>query len=83
MKRKQNVNFHLLPIVKEESVSIPKEVAKYLLDISKLIIGGAVITATLDVIPDKLIVIYIAGITAFLVAICAFVTLITNKKDIR
>lgn len=54
MKRKQNVNFHLLPIVKEESVSIPKEVARYLLDISKLIIGGAVITATLDIIPDRL-----------------------------
>ena len=54
MRKKQNVNFHLLPIVKEESVSIPKEVARYLLDISKLIIGGAVITATLDIIPDRL-----------------------------
>ncbi|WP_298552005.1 DUF6722 family protein [uncultured Parabacteroides sp.] len=81
MKRKQNVNFHLLPIVKEESVSIPKEVARYLLDISKLIIGGAVITATLDIIPDKMVVIYVAGATATLVAICAFITLIINKKD--
>lgn len=59
MRKKQNVNFHLLPIVKEESVSIQKEVARYLLDISKLIIGGAVITAALDIIPDKIVVIYI------------------------
>ncbi|WP_293740681.1 hypothetical protein [uncultured Parabacteroides sp.] len=59
MRKKQNVNFHLLPIVKEESVNIPKEVARYLLDISKLIIGGAVITAALDIIPDKIVVIYI------------------------
>lgn len=59
MKKKQNVHLHLLPIVKEENVSIPKEVARYLLDISKLIIGGAVITAALDIIPDKIVVIYI------------------------
>ncbi|WP_199659182.1 hypothetical protein [Parabacteroides sp. AF48-14] len=52
MRKRQNVNFHLLPI-KEESISIPKEVARYLLDISKLIIGGAVITAALDIFPDK------------------------------
>lgn len=79
MRRKQNVNFHLLPI-KEESISIPKEVARYLLDISKLIIGGAVITAALDMIPDKITVIYIAGVAATVIAIGAFITLITYKK---
>lgn len=84
MKRKQNVNFHLLPIVKEESVSIPKEVAKYLLDISKLIIGGAVITAALDIFPNKVSLIYTSGVVAMLIAIAAFITLsITHKKEIQ
>ena len=79
MRKRQNVNFHLLPI-KEESISIPKEVARYLLDISKLIIGGAVITAALDMSPDKISVIYIAGVAATVIAIGAFITLITYKK---
>lgn len=83
MRKKQNVNFHLLPIVKEESVSIPKEVARYLLDISKLITGGAVITAALDIIPDKIVVIYISGTAATVIAIGAFITLLTNKKEKR
>ena len=78
MRKKQNVNFHLLPIVKEESVNIPKEVARYLLDISKLII-----TAALDIIPDKIVVIYISGTAATVIAIGAFITLLTNKKEKR
>ena len=83
MRKRQNVNFHLLPI-KEESISIPKEVARYLLDISKLIIGGAVITAALDIFPDKENLIYISGVVAMLIAIAAFITLlITNKKEIQ
>ncbi|WP_425883626.1 DUF6722 family protein [Parabacteroides sp. ASD2025] len=84
MRKKQNVNFHLLPIVKEESVNIPKEVARYLLDISKLIIGGAVITAALDIFPNKVSLIYTSGVVAMLIAIAAFITLsITNKKEIQ
>ncbi|MBP3517044.1 MAG: hypothetical protein J6K31_01275 [Parabacteroides sp.] len=81
MKKKQNVHLHLLPIVKEENVSIPKEVARYLLDISKLIIGGAVITAALDIIPDKIVVIYISGTAATVIAVAAFITLLTTKKE--
>lgn len=64
MKRKQHVNLHLLPIVREEGISVSKERRKYLLDISKLIVGGAVITTALDVTSDKIVVINVAIGTA-------------------
>lgn len=53
MRRKQHVRVQLLSIVKEESINIPEEMGKYLLDISKLIIGGAVVTTALDLTSDK------------------------------
>ena len=55
MKRKRNVNVQVLPIVKEDSINVSKEIARYLLDISKLVIGGAVITTALNLISIKLV----------------------------
>lgn len=60
MRRKQHVRVQLLPIIKEDHISISKELGKYLLDISKLIIGGAMVTTALDLTSDKIIVINIA-----------------------
>ena len=60
MKRKRNVNVQVLPIVKEDSINVSKEIARYLLDISKLVIGGSVITTALDLTSNKTILINIS-----------------------
>ena len=49
------MNVQVLPIVKEDSINVSKEIARYLLDISKLVIGGAVITTALNLISIKLV----------------------------
>lgn len=79
MKRKQNVNVQVLPIVKEERISVSKEVAKYLLDVSKLIIGGAVITTALDLTSDKISLIVIAGIITLIFVFSGLIILIYKK----
>ncbi|WP_293671106.1 DUF6722 family protein [uncultured Parabacteroides sp.] len=79
MKRKRNVNVQVLPIVKEERISVSKEVAKYLLDVSKLIIGGAVITTALDLTSDKISLIVIAGIITLIFVFSGLIILIYKK----
>lgn len=80
MKRKQNVNVQVLPIVKEDSINVSKEIARYLLDISKLVIGGAVITTALNLISNKTGLIIMAGIIAISFALCGIIVLIYRKK---
>lgn len=62
----------VLPVIKEEGNNFPREVGKYFVDISKLVIGGAVITTAIDVTSDKSILIYIAICVALLFAIGGF-----------
>lgn len=80
MKRKRNVNVQVLPIVKEDSINVSKEIARYLLDISKLVIGGAVITTALNLISNKTGLIIMAGIIAISFALCGIIVLIYRKK---
>lgn len=75
MKRKRHVNVQILPITKEEKVYVPKEIAKYLLDISKLVIGGAVITTSLDIVSNKIGLLIIAGFIAIIFALAGFILL--------
>ncbi|WP_456088069.1 DUF6722 family protein [Parabacteroides sp.] len=53
MKKKRSSRVQVIPIVREEGINVSKEIAKYLLDISKLVIGGAVITTALNLISKK------------------------------
>lgn len=80
MRKKRNVNVKILPIIKEDNVCVPKEIAKYLLDISKLIIGGAVITTALDMVFNKAGLLIIAGVIAIIFALAGFIILIYIKK---
>ena len=73
------MNVQVLPIVKEERISVSKEVAKYLLDVSKLIIGGAVITTALDLTSDKISLIVIAGIITLIFVFSGLIILIYKK----
>lgn len=66
--------------VKKEDASILKELGKYLLDISKLVVGGAVITTVLQLNTDKILVITIAVSIAILLCIAGFLVLTYKKK---
>lgn len=79
MRKRRREKYCFLPILKEESINIPKEIGKYLLDISKLIIGGAVITTALDITSDKQILIYISVGSAIIFAIGGLSILYKNK----
>lgn len=80
MKRKRNPVVQVLPIVKEEGLNVSKEIARYLLDISKLVIGGAVITSALDIAFDKKSTIIVAGVIAIVFALSGLIVL-TYKKN--
>lgn len=81
MKKKRNVNVQILPVVKEgERINIPKEIAKYLLDLSKLVFGGAVITTTLDLVFDKTALIIIAGSISVALALSGIIIFIYSNK---
>ena len=82
MKRKQNVNVQVLPIVREDSINVSKEIAKYLLDISKLVIGGAVITTALDLTSDKINLIITAGVIAVIFVLSGLIILILKKESL-
>lgn len=80
MKRKRNPVVQVLPIVKEEGINVSKEIARYLLDISKLVIGGAVITTALNLVSDKVGLMIIAGIIAMIFAVSGLIVLIYTTK---
>lgn len=60
-------------------INLSKELGKFLLDISKLIIGGAVITTALELNSDRYLLILIALIAALIFAIIGFLILIYLK----
>lgn len=66
MKNKRKTRTVVVPITQEqkEKISISKELGRYLLDVSKLIIGGAVITTALQLNTDKSLIIIIAFCSA-------------------
>lgn len=80
MKRKRNSVVQVLPIVKEEGINVKKEIGRYLLDISKLVFGGAVITTALNLVSDKVNLIIMAVILAIAFALCGIIVLIYRKR---
>lgn len=77
--RTVSVSLQVQP-VKKEDASILKELGKYLLDISKLVVGGAVITTVLQLNTDKILVITIAVSIAILLCTAGFLVLTYKKK---
>lgn len=80
IKRKRNPVVQVLPIVKEEGINVKKEIGRYLLDISKLVFGGAVITTALNLVSDKVNLIIMAVILAIAFALCGIIVLIYRKR---
>ncbi|WP_293709771.1 DUF6722 family protein [uncultured Parabacteroides sp.] len=83
MKNKRRTRIVPVPVIKEqirrEEISLSKEFGRYLLDLSKLIIGGAVITTALQPNSDKYLIITIAVSLAVFLSGWGFLVL-TNKK---
>lgn len=83
MKIRRKTRIVPVPIIREqirkEEVNLRKEYGKYLLDVSKLIIGGAVITTALQLNTDKLLMIVIAVSMAICACTFGFI-LLTNKN---
>lgn len=83
MKKRRKIRIVPVPVIQEqirrEEVNLRKEYGKYLLDVSKLIIGGAVITTALQLNTDKILMIIIAVSMAICACTFGFI-LLTNKK---
>lgn len=62
------------------SIDVAKELGKYLLDISKLVIGGAVITIALQLNDDKYGLLLYSIILALTLAVIGFIVLTYKKK---
>lgn len=84
MKNRRKTRIVPVPIIQEqvrkEEVSFPKEFGRYLLDVSKLVIGGAVITTVLQLNSDKYVVIVIAISLAITLCVVGFIILTLKKK---
>ena len=84
MKNKRKTRIVPVPVMQEqirkESISISKELGRYLLDVSKLVIGGAVITTSLQLNTDKSMIIVIAFSIAIVFFILGFIVLIFKNK---
>lgn len=84
MKNKRKTRIVPVPVIMEqirrEKVSFSKELGRYLLDISKLVIGGAVITTAIQLNSDKYVVIVIAIILAITICIVGFIVLTLKNK---
>ena len=80
MKNRRKTRIVPVPVIQEqirkEEVSIFKELGRYLLDVSKLVIGGAVITTVLQLNSDK----YVVIAAAISLAMLGFGVLIFKKK---
>lgn len=83
MKNRRKTRIVPVPVIQEqvrkEEVNLSKEFGRYLLDVSKLVIGGAVITTALQLNPDKYLTIISAISLAIFLASWGFLVL-TNKK---
>ena len=84
MKNRRKTKRMSIPLqvqqLQKEEANILKEFGKYPLDISKLVIGGAVITTVLQLNTDKILVITIAVSIAILLCIAGFLVLTYKKK---
>lgn len=84
MKNKRKTRIVPVPVIQEqirrERISISKELGRYLLDVSKLVIGGAVITTSLQLNTDKSMIIVIAFSIAIVFFILGFIVLIFKNK---
>ena len=84
MKNKQKTRIVAVPVIqkqiRKEEISISKELGRYLWDVSKLVIGGAVITTVLQLNTDKYLVIAAAVSLAIFLFVCRLIILIFKKK---
>lgn len=83
MKNRRKTRIVPVPVIGEqqkEEVSFPKEFGRYLLDVSKLVIGGAVITTVLQLNSDKYVVIVISIGLAITLCVVGFIILTLKKK---
>lgn len=84
MKNRRKTRIVPVPVIQEqirrERISISKELGRYLLDVSKLVIGGAVITTSLQLNTDKSMIIVIAFSIAIVFFILGFIVLIFKNK---
>ncbi len=84
MKNKRKTRIVPVPVIMEqirrEKVNFSKELGRYLLDISKLVTGGAVITTAIQLNSDKYVVIVIAIILAITICIVGFIVLTLKNK---
>lgn len=61
---------------------VAKELGKYLLDISKLVIGGAIITTALQFDTDKYLTIIVAVCIAAILCIAGFLVLTYKNRQV-
>lgn len=84
MKNRRKTRIVPVPVIQEqirrEEVNISKELGKYLLDVSKLVIGGAVITTAIQLDSNKYLIIAIAFSIAIVFFALGFILLIFKKK---
>lgn len=84
MMNKRKTKIVAVPVIQEqirkEEISISKELGRYLWDVSKLVIGGAVITTVLQINTDKYLVIAAAVSLAIFLFVCGLIILIFKKK---
>lgn len=81
MKNKRKTRIVAIPIKEQSaSINVVKELGKYLLDISKLVTGGGVITIALQLNEDKYGLMLYAVILALIFAASGFIVL-TYKKQ--
>ncbi|KKB46877.1 hypothetical protein HMPREF1212_04373 [Parabacteroides sp. HGS0025] len=84
MKNRRKTRIVPVPVIQEqirkERISISKELGRYLLDVSKLVIGGAVITTSLQLNTGKSMIIVIAFSIAIVFFILGFIVLIFKNK---
>ena len=84
MKNKQKTRIVAVPVIQEqmrrEEINLRKEYGMYLLDVSKLIVGGAVITTAIQLNTDKFLIIIIAVSIAVFFGIFGFIVLTFKKK---
>ena len=84
MKKRRKTRIVPVPVITEqmrrEEINLRKEYGMYILDVSKLIVGGAVITTAIQLNTDKFLIIIIAVSIAVFFGIFGFIVL-TFKKE--
>lgn len=81
MKKRRKTTFVSVSFKKQStSIDVAKELGKYLLDISKLVIGGGVITTVLQLNDDKYGLLLYSVILALTLAVVGFILLTYKKK---